>query len=82
MLDGAQGEQGSHPLPEHHGDEAAGGDGREVREELHRAQYDPGGRVAPVVGRVDGLFGLFRAYFKGRQPHSAASLENSPPVDS
>ena len=44
-------------IPQKHGDQSAGGDGREVGKELHRSEDHPGGRVSPVLGRL-GRLGL------------------------
>ena len=41
-------------VPQNHGDQGAGGDGRQVGKELRRAEDQPGGRVAPVLGRRAG----------------------------
>ena len=44
-------------IPQKHGDQSAGGDGREVGKELHRSEDHPGGRVSPVLDWDDSDWG-------------------------
>mmetsp|Transcript_8429 Transcript_8429/g.18877 ORF Transcript_8429/g.18877 Transcript_8429/m.18877 type:complete len:252 (-) Transcript_8429:79-834(-) len=53
MLDWTEKQHTLDQVPQKHGDQSAGGDGREVGKELHRSEDHPGGRVSPVVVRVD-----------------------------